>query len=152
MGILGHFLTFSDILRHFGTFRDNSEDILTSWEHLHCFPSHFRPFSPVIGSLKKTRYGPTDGRTDGPTDRRTDRPSYRDAWTHLKIKDAGLTTLKERRERGELIQAFKTIRGLQRQYSTEMSGSSSRNSTQRGPAHGPPPASKEERAKIVLAS
>ena len=75
---------FWDILRHFGTFRDNSEDILTSWDHLDCFPSHFRPFSPVIGSLKKTRSGRTDGRTDGPTDGRTDRPSYRDAWTHLK--------------------------------------------------------------------
>ena len=30
--------------------------------------------------LKKTRDGPTDGRTD----RWTDRPSYRDAWTHQK--------------------------------------------------------------------
>ena len=29
-----------------------------------CFPSHFRPFSPIIGSLKKTRDGQTDGRTD----------------------------------------------------------------------------------------
>ena len=29
-----------------------------------------------------------------------------------KIKDAGLTTLKERRERGDLIEAFKTIRGI----------------------------------------
>ena len=54
----------SDIFGHLETFRDNSEDILTSWEHLHCFPSHFRPFSPVIGSLKKRV---PDRPTDGPT-------------------------------------------------------------------------------------
>ena len=53
-----------DILGHFGTFRDDSEDILTSLEYLDCFPSHFRPFSSIIGSFKKTRDGPTDGRTD----------------------------------------------------------------------------------------
>ena len=29
-----------------------------------------------------------------------------------KLKDAGITTLKERRERGDLIEAFKTIRGI----------------------------------------
>ena len=29
-----------------------------------------------------------------------------------KLKDAGLTTLKERRERGNLIEAFKTIQGI----------------------------------------
>ena len=40
-------------------------------------PSHFRPFSPVIGSLKKRV-------TDPRTNRQMDRPSYRDAWTHLK--------------------------------------------------------------------
>ena len=40
------------------------------------FPSHFRPFSPIIGSLKKMRDGRTDARTDG--------LFYRDAWTHLK--------------------------------------------------------------------
>ena len=36
---------------------------------------------------KKTRDGPTNQRTDGRTDRRTDRPSYRDARTHLKMKN-----------------------------------------------------------------
>ena len=30
---------------------------------------------------------PTDRRTDGPSDRRTDKPSYRDAWTHVKLKN-----------------------------------------------------------------
>ena len=35
---------------HFETFWDNWEDFLTSLEHLDCFPSHFRPFSPIIGS------------------------------------------------------------------------------------------------------
>ena len=41
---------------------------------------------------KKTLYGRTDGRTDRrtdqPTDQQTDKPSYRDAWTHLKIKNS----------------------------------------------------------------
>ena len=64
------------ILRHLGHFGTNSEDILTSSEHLDCFPSHFGPFSPVISSFKKKRV--TDGRTD--------RPPYRDAWTHLKTE------------------------------------------------------------------
>ena len=54
----------------------NSEDCLRSLEHLDYFPSHFRPFSPIIGSLKKMRDGRTDARTDG--------LFYRDAWTHLK--------------------------------------------------------------------
>ena len=40
---------FWDILGQLGTFWDNSEDFLTSLEHLDCFPSHFRPFSPIIG-------------------------------------------------------------------------------------------------------
>ena len=40
----------SGILGQFGTIRDNSEDFLTSLEYLDCFPSHFRPFSPIIGS------------------------------------------------------------------------------------------------------
>ena len=53
-----------DILGHLGTFWDNSEDFFTSLEHLDGFPSHCRPFSPIIGSLYKTRYGRTDGRTD----------------------------------------------------------------------------------------
>ena len=57
-----------EILGHFETLWDNSEDFLTSVEHF--FPSHFRPFSLIIGLLKKT-------------DQRTDGPSYRDAWTHL---------------------------------------------------------------------
>ena len=41
---------FWDILGHFGTFWDNSEDFLTSLDLLDGFPSHFRPFSPIIGS------------------------------------------------------------------------------------------------------
>ena len=53
VGILGHFGTFWDNLGHFGTFWDNSEDFLTSLDHLDGFPSHFRPFSSIIGSLKK---------------------------------------------------------------------------------------------------
>ena len=35
-----------DILGQFGR-------LLISLEHLDCFPSHFRTFSPIIGSLKK---------------------------------------------------------------------------------------------------
>ena len=65
--ILEHFGTFWDILGHFGALRDKLKDFTTSLEHLDRFPSHFRPFSPIIGSLKKTRYGRTDGPTDGPT-------------------------------------------------------------------------------------
>ena len=52
-----------EILGHVGTCWDilgQSEDFLTSFEHLDCFPKHFRPFSPIIGSLKEMRYGPTD--------------------------------------------------------------------------------------------
>ena len=51
-----------EILGYFETFWDKSEDFLTSLDHWDCFPSHFRPFSPIIGSLreKKTRDGPTD--------------------------------------------------------------------------------------------
>ena len=57
--------SFLDTLGHSGTFWDDLEDFLTSLEHLDCFPSHFRPFSPIIGSLKTKRItdGPTDGRT-----------------------------------------------------------------------------------------
>ena len=73
------FGTLWDVLGHIGTLWDDSEDILLSLEHLDCFPSRFRPFSPIIGSLKKNAF-----RTDGQTDGRTDGPSYRDAWTHLK--------------------------------------------------------------------
>ena len=65
--ILGHFGTFWDILGHLGTFWDNSEDFLTSLDHFDYFPSHFRPFSSIIGSFKKTREGRTDRRTDGQT-------------------------------------------------------------------------------------
>ena len=71
---------FWDILGHLGTIRNNSEDFLTSLDHLDCFPSHFRPFFTIIGSFNKMRDGPMDERTNG----WTDRPSYRDAWTHLK--------------------------------------------------------------------
>ena len=49
-----------ELLGHFGTFLDNSEDILTGLEHLDCLPSHLRPFSPIIGLMKKTRSGPTN--------------------------------------------------------------------------------------------
>ena len=52
--ILGHIGTLWDVLGQFGTFRD----ILGQ------FGSHFRPFSPIFGSLKQTRYGRTDERTD----------------------------------------------------------------------------------------
>ena len=45
-----------DNMGHFGTFWDNSEEFLTNLEHLECFPIPLRPFSPIIGSLKKTRY------------------------------------------------------------------------------------------------
>ena len=51
-----------DILGHFGTYWDNLKDFATSLEHLDCFPGHFRPFSSIIGSLKKKRV--PDGRTD----------------------------------------------------------------------------------------
>ena len=63
-----------DILGHFETYWDNSKNCL---KHIDCFPSHFRPFYPVLGSFKRTRSGATDQRTHGPTD------AYRDAWTHL---------------------------------------------------------------------
>ena len=69
--------TFWDILGHFKTFRDNFEYFGTSFEHLDCFPSHFQPFSPIIGIFYRSCYGPTE--------QRTDTPSYRDAWTHLKM-------------------------------------------------------------------
>ena len=59
------FWTFWDVLGHFERFWDNSENFLTSFEHLDSTPSHLRPFSPVIGSLKKRI---TDGRTDPRTD------------------------------------------------------------------------------------
>ena len=68
--ILGHFGTSWDTLGHFGTIGKTFG--VWSLEHLDCFPSHFRPFSPGISSFKE----PRDGRTD--------RTSYRDAWTHLK--------------------------------------------------------------------
>ena len=58
------------ILGHIGTYWDNSEDFLTSLGHSDCFPIFSQPFSPIIGSLKKTR----SGRTNRPTDRRTDGP------------------------------------------------------------------------------
>ena len=34
-------------------FWDNSDDFLTSMEHYHGFPSHFGPFPPIMGSLKR---------------------------------------------------------------------------------------------------
>ena len=49
-------------------FLDNLEDFLMSLKHLDCFPSHFQPFSLIVGSLKKTCYRPTDRHTDGQTD------------------------------------------------------------------------------------
>ena len=86
--IFGYFGTFWDILGHLGTLWDNLEDFMTSLEHLDCFSSPLRPLSPIIGSLKKPRSGPTAGPTDRRMDRRTDgrtdKPSYRNARTHLK--------------------------------------------------------------------
>ena len=62
--------TFWDILGHLQTHRDNSEYFFTSLEHLDCFPSHFRPFSPIIGLFRKTRSGATDPQTDRKKDRK----------------------------------------------------------------------------------
>ena len=45
------------------TFGDNLEDCLKSLDHLEFCPSHFRTFSSIIGQLKETRDGPTDGQT-----------------------------------------------------------------------------------------
>ena len=56
--ILGYFGTFWDIMGQFGRLYDEFRA--------------FRPFSPTIGSLRKTSYGRTDGRTDGWKDGRTD--------------------------------------------------------------------------------
>ena len=58
--ILGHLGTFFDILGHIETIRKTCRRV---FKPLDCFPSHFRPFSPIIGSLKKTRSGRTDGQT-----------------------------------------------------------------------------------------
>ena len=45
---------FWDILGQLGTFWDNSEDFLTSLDHLDCFPSHFRPFyRKAMAKLRK---------------------------------------------------------------------------------------------------
>ena len=55
-----------DILGQFGRLFDEFEAL---GEMDDCFPSHFQPFSLIIGSLKKTRYGPTDRHTHGLTDR-----------------------------------------------------------------------------------
>ena len=44
--------TFGDIWGHLGTSWNNSEDFLSSLEHLDCFPNQFRPFASIIGSLK----------------------------------------------------------------------------------------------------
>ena len=52
--------TFCDILGHFGRH-------LKSLERLDYFPSHFRPSSLIIGSLKKKAWRQTDGPTDGQT-------------------------------------------------------------------------------------
>ena len=43
----------------FGTFWDNSEYFLMSWENLDSFPMYFRPFLSLIGPLKK-KHGRTD--------------------------------------------------------------------------------------------
>ena len=43
----------------------------------------------ILVTLDNSNYGKkmrTDGPTDGPTDGRMDKPSYRDARTHLKIR------------------------------------------------------------------
>ena len=57
--ILGHLVTFQtfwDIMEQFG-----------SLERTDRFLGHFRPFSSIISSLKRKRYGRMDGRTDGQT-------------------------------------------------------------------------------------
>ena len=54
-----------DILGYSEIFWDNSEDYLTSLKQLDGFPTHFQPFSPIIGSLKVTRCRRTDGQTYG---------------------------------------------------------------------------------------
>ena len=46
--------------------------LLNILEHLDSFPSHFRPFSLIIGSLNQRV---TDRQTDGQRDRRTDGPT-----------------------------------------------------------------------------
>ena len=63
LNILGHFLTLWDTL---------VEDFTKSWEHLDYFSSHFRPFSPITGSLKNKEYKPTEQRTDGQTNGQAD--------------------------------------------------------------------------------
>ena len=63
--ISGYFGIFRDILGH-GTFWDNLKNFMTRLEHLDHFPSHFRPFSHIIGSLKKNAL-PTDEPTDSGT-------------------------------------------------------------------------------------
>ena len=65
------FWHISDIMEHFGTFWNNSEGFVTNLEHLDCFPSPYRPFSPTIDLnrfIEKARYGRTDRPTDGQTD------------------------------------------------------------------------------------
>ena len=67
--------TLWDNLRQFGRLFD---EFGAPGKEGECFPSHFRPFSPKIGSLKQMRYGRMEVPTDGKTDRQTD------AWTRLK--------------------------------------------------------------------
>ena len=70
-----------------------------------------------------------DPRTHGPKDQRTDKASYRDTWTHLKTLEkvqaraARLESNKhratyeerlERRERGDAIEIYKTLNGVNR--------------------------------------
>ena len=59
------------------TFCDNSEDFLTSLEHLDYFPSHF----PTIFFHNRLVEKRRDGLTDGPKNGQT---LFRDTWTHLK--------------------------------------------------------------------
>ena len=59
VGILGHLVTFQTFWDIMGQFR--------SLERLDRFLGHFRPFSSIISSLKRKRYGRMDGRTDGQT-------------------------------------------------------------------------------------
>ena len=51
------------------------------------FPLKFRGLKKNALPTDRRTDGRTDGRTDRPTDGRTDRPSYRDAWTHLKMRN-----------------------------------------------------------------
>ena len=72
--------TIWDFFGHFKTFWDNSKDFGTILEHLDCFPSHFRPFSPIIKIFDKSV-------TDQPTNQPTNQPTI--GQTHPNIEMRG---------------------------------------------------------------